>query len=319
MINHSLKWLLLLFLVMKPLIINEFKGPETVKTNNTLSVNTVLFSKVKAFEGTLSKPHFSLKLPISGVENYVVNNKKYQVDNTSYLITNADKEIEAFVKSDNAVSGLCILFSKTYISNLVGSISQKIDKGIDNPFNAKTPVNFITNKNRIKSDNLGRVLNKVKQDLLENKIRDHYEEEQFYLSLGELLINNQFKIYSDIKRLPYVKMSTKEEVYRRVRKMNHYIQDNYKTNINIEELSQISCLSKFHAIRCYQYIYGISPYQKIQKLRLEDAKQLINLGMPIKDVANETNFTDHRALSKQFKRHFNMTPTEFRLKNLKTS
>ena len=148
-----------------------------------------------------------------------------------------------------------------------------------------------------------------------NNNLDYYNEEEFYLSLAELLINLQLDIYSQVNKLQYVKLSTREEIYHRVTVMNDYIEANYKTDITIDQLSQLSCLSKYHAIRSYQKIFGITPYQKIQALRLSEAKQLILKGMPIKQVALETNFPDYRALSKQFKKHFYTTPTQFKIKN----
>lgn len=315
MFNHFFKWLFLLFLFMNSLHINQFKGSEAVELNKTLTSNRIFYSKVNDFEGTLVPSHFSLKIPISGIEDYVVGGRKYQVDENSYLLTNIDQDIEAQVKSDKDVIGLCVGFSKAFMLNLEGSMHQNIGEGLDRPFDTNGAVNFITKKNRLNEDALSLALRKFKLDFIENRIHDSYEEEQFYLFLGELLIGHQLKIYSDIKRLPHAKMSTRQEVYRRVCLMNDYIHDNYKTHISLDKLSQVSSLSKFHAIRSYQMVYHISPYKQIQMLRLVEAKRLITLGESLKDVANETNFTDHRALSKLFKKYFNMTPTEFRIKN----
>ena len=94
--------------------------------------------------------------------------------------------------------------------------------------------------------------------------------------------------------------------------MDDYIHDNYKKDITLDKLSQISLLSKYHALRCYQKINNITPYKKILMLRLEEAKQLIKKGMSIRDVAYETNFADYRAFSKKFKMYFKMTPSQYK-------
>ncbi|RNC87734.1 MAG: AraC family transcriptional regulator [Winogradskyella sp.] len=299
---------------MKPLEINEFKGYKTVNYNEKLKVNRAFFSSVKDFNGKLSESHFSLKFPITGVENYSVDNKRYKLDKLSYIVTNASQHITADVKSKNPVLGICIGFSEEFMFNLAGSYNQKLEEGLENPFNNKTPISFITKKSRICNDKLSSIVSAIKNDVLCNNIKDNYEEEQFYITLGELLIEQQQKIYSDIKRLPQAKFSTREEIYRRVSVINDFICDNYKNDISIEQLSRLSALSKYHAIRCYQKINKISPYQKIQKLRLEEAKQLILSGMSVAEAANEVNFTDYRTLSKLFKKHYGLTPSE--LKNI---
>ncbi len=301
---------------MKPLIINEFKGSKTVKSNKSLNSNVAFYSKLKDFQGKLSHSHYAIKLPVSGIEHYIVNNRKYQIDHNSYLVSNAGQEIEAYVKSENIVLGICIGISKDYISDLAGSLGQKLEQGIDNPFDANDPINFILKKNKLNGDEVSLALQKIKVNLLENKL-DQYENEQFYIALGELLISKELKIRSNIERLPHIKASSKQEIYRRISLMNDYIHDNYKNDITLDELSQISLLSKYHALRCYQKINNITPYRKILMLRLEEAKQLIKNGKSISEVAYETNFADYRAFSKKFKLYFNMTPSQYKASILK--
>ncbi len=304
------------FLFMKQLVIKEFKGSKTVKSNKGLSSNVFFSSKTKDFAGKLSHSHYALKFPIRGTENYIINNHKYKIDNNNYFVANAGEEIEAYVKSDKEVIGICIGFTKNYLSNLAVSIDQKLEAGIDNPFVTGNSINFISKKNRIDNDALSRTLNKIKLDLSKNKVVQ-YEDEHFYISLGEILINKEIKTYSDIERLPHIKLSSRQEIYRRICLMNDYIHDNYKNDITLDDLSQTCSLSKFHALRCYQKIFNITPYRKILMLRLEEAKFLISSGMSVSEVAYEINFSDHRAFSKLFKMYFQMTPSQFKAGRLK--
>jgi len=301
---------------MKPLIINDFKGTKTVKSNKGLNTNATFLSRLRDFQGKLSHSHYAIKFPVSGVEAYIVDNKAYHIDPKSYFVVNAGLEIEADIKSKNDVVGICVGFTKTYISDLAGSIQQQLEDGIDNPFATKNPINFILKKRRLNDDTLSQVLKKFKLDALENNL-DNYETEQFYISLAELLILQEMKINSQIERLPHIKFSNKQEIYRRICLMNDYIHDNYKNDITLNELSQIGSLSKFHALRCYKKINNITPYRKILMLRLQEAKQLIQKGRSISEVAYETNFPDHRAFSKLFKQTFQMTPSQYKASVLK--
>lgn len=297
---------------MKSLQIQAFRGSETVASNKELQSNAVFMSKVKEFEGPLSKSHYAIKFPLNGNENYILNGKKFTIGPSHYLMTNAGQEMDGDVQSETPVIGICVLFSKDHITHVLAAMTRTFEEELENPFDPHHSPHFISKTNHLSQDRLSTMIHSIKNEVAAGTIDDQYEEESFFLTLSELLINEQLRVYSDIARLPQAKFSTREEIYRRVCIMEDYLQSNYKNDITLDELSQNSCLSKFHAIRCYQKIYNISPYQKIQLLRLKNARQLILEGMPLKEVANETNFTDHRALSRQFKKHFNMTPSQFK-------
>ena len=235
-------------------------------------------------------------------KGYVINNRLYEVDQYSYIITNSGENIKARLDSKTSVEGICIGFSKYYMTGLMASVKQSLSQGMDNPFEARSGNRFITIQKRLSNDTLSNSIKVIKNHVMNNNL-DYYNEEEFYLSLAELLINLQLDIYSQVNKLQYVKLSTREEIYHRVTVMNDYIEANYKTDITIDQLSQLSCLSKYHAIRSYQKIFGITPYQKIQALRLSEAKQLILklITPPKKD--NNTQITQTKTL-KKLARHY---------------
>ncbi|WP_299272590.1 AraC family transcriptional regulator [uncultured Psychroserpens sp.] len=295
---------------MKSLQINKFKGQETVRENKTLETNAAFYSKVNHFEGKLSSSHYVVKFPMTGLETYYTINKKIQVDNLSYLITNPHVEIEAVVKSKTPVIGICIGFTDEFLNSLATSIGQKMKLCLDNPFvNNESNLDFFTQKNRINNSKFGHTLQNIKYHLLNGTISEIYNEEQFYLTFGELLIENELNIHSKISQLPHSKLSTREEIYRRVDLMNHYIHDNFTEHISLENLSQIACLSKYHSLRCYQGIMNTTPYKKIIELRLKKAKELLSKGHCINLVADLCGFTDYRAFSKVFKKYYGLLPS----------
>lgn len=300
---------------MKPLIVKSFQSSNPTKIKTGLPTNTVFKSRLVDFSGRLSDSHYTIKLPITNQERYFVDRREYHIDHNSYFISNADEEIEAVVKNKNGVLGICIGFTKEFILELAASMQVKLENGIDDPCVSKQSFNFILNEHRIENNTLGITLAKIKEELLNSRL-SNYESDQFYISLGELLINSEKKIRSDIERLPHIKSSSREEIYRRVYLMNEYIHANFKNSITLDELSKACSLSKYYALRCYQKIYHITPYKKITMLRLEEAKRLIKNGWTISEAAIETNFSDSRSLSKQFKAHFSMTPSQYKTNSI---
>ncbi|WP_412462964.1 AraC family transcriptional regulator [Halobacteriovorax sp. RT-2-6] len=93
-----------------------------------------------------------------------------------------------------------------------------------------------------------------------------------------------------------------------------YIADNINEDLNLEKLSEVSGLSKYHFHRVFTAKLNISLYSFIQLTRLKRASyQLVfNKEMKIIDIAFDANFDSPEAFSRSFKKVFNVTPSQFR-------
>ncbi len=299
--------------MMESLIIQEFTGSKTSKSTRSINGNAVYKSRLRDFNKKLNQTNYSLKLPLSGEEFYQTNDSAYKLDSDHYLITNPNDTVEAYVKSENDVFGLCIYLSTDYINDVTSSMSAGLEKTLDAPFKNSDNVSFLISENRIGNDPLSELLKLFKEDILSGKT-EKYDADEFYTSIAELLIQKELKVRSDISSLPQLKLSSKTEILKRVTLMNEYIEDNFRNEISLDELSKISALSKYHALRCYQNIYKITPYKKVRILRLEESRQLIKTGMSMTDIAFELSFSDVRSFSKAFKNYFGKAPSSFKEK-----
>ena len=79
---------------------------------------------------------------------------------------------------------------------------------------------------------------------------------------------------------------------------------------SVDDLAKVACLSKYHALRSYQKIKRVTPYQKVLSLRLEESMRLISIWYSIAETAMLTQFSDRRALSRAFKKYFGYTPSK---------
>ena len=90
-----------------------------------------------------------------------------------------------------------------------------------------------------------------------------------------------------------------------------FIRENYLSNLDLDQVSSIALLSKFHLIRLYKSIYGKTPYQEILQLRLERSKDLLKEGKSYQEIADQLHFTDGKAFAKSFKKRFGMNGREW--------
>ncbi|WP_299272596.1 AraC family transcriptional regulator [uncultured Psychroserpens sp.] len=297
---------------MRKLTLHTYKGEKIRNDKGIKSSNSIVYSELNTFETQLYSGHYGIKLPIKGEETYVVNGKKHNIIEGHYLLTNPGMKTEVTVNSNELVKGLCIGFTEDFLKNLYTNINSDLKDALELKEEEFTYFTLVSHNYAIKNSQLACFLEALKSNLICNQLNQDYSEEQFFLDLGELLINDQLELRSKINNLNQSKFSTQEEIYKRIDLMNQYIHDNYQSNISLEELAKIACLSKYHAVRCYQKIEGISPYQKIINLRLNKAEHLLLKGYSINEISDSCGFADYRAFSKLFKKTYHSTPSQYK-------
>lgn len=96
-------------------------------------------------------------------------------------------------------------------------------------------------------------------------------------------------------------------------KITNYINENIEKTISIEDLAEITNLSKYYFLKEFQKFMDITPYQYIIKIKLEKSKELLKIKeSQIIDVAYKLGFSDQSHFTNSFKKHFGCTPSVFK-------
>ncbi len=99
---------------------------------------------------------------------------------------------------------------------------------------------------------------------------------------------------------------------RPVRRACEYIDDRATEDITLEDMAAVSGLSRFHFLRLFGSVKGITPYSYLVQRRLQIAREAIRLGAPIADAALEAHFADQSHFSRKFKSAYGITPGQYR-------
>ncbi|HAD97131.1 MAG TPA: AraC family transcriptional regulator [Cryomorphaceae bacterium] len=94
----------------------------------------------------------------------------------------------------------------------------------------------------------------------------------------------------------------------------HYISERLSSDIRIEELCNVACMSKSSFYRAFTEEYGITPVQLILEERLKYAKSLLtdHPEISIKEVAYTSGFNDPNYFSRMFRKIEGQSPSDFR-------
>ncbi len=103
-------------------------------------------------------------------------------------------------------------------------------------------------------------------------------------------------------------------LYRRIVQAKLFIDHNYADALDLDDISDEACFSKFHFIRQFKRIYHKTPHQYLIAVRMQHALLLLQKGMNVTDVCYAVGFESPGSFSTLFKKYFSFTPGEWLLK-----
>ena len=129
------------------------------------------------------------------------------------------------------------------------------------------------------------------------------ERETYWLSVLTQLV----LCYADSR--PVIPPSQPEN--RIVCRIRDYLIANYRHNVSLTELSNLTNLSKFYVCRVFKEAMGLPPHAYLNLIRVHQAKRLLKFGIPIAEVALAVGFFDQTHLHKRFKGVLGITPRQY--------
>ncbi|MCP3922259.1 MAG: AraC family transcriptional regulator [Desulfobacterales bacterium] len=98
---------------------------------------------------------------------------------------------------------------------------------------------------------------------------------------------------------------------KRIRLSIEYMNDKFDEKISVQELAKLVNCSTFHLIKYFKNKKGLTPHAYLIQIRLEKAKNMMNQGEKLSDIALNCGFSDQSHLSRNFKARYGITPKKY--------
>ncbi|MDX1757124.1 MAG: AraC family transcriptional regulator [Marinobacter sp.] len=95
--------------------------------------------------------------------------------------------------------------------------------------------------------------------------------------------------------------------------IRRYVMENLHRKVTVEDMANVACLSvsRFHEI--FRSLTGVSPYQYLIQIRLEQAVQLLtSTSLSVSEVGYRTGFSSQSALTNALRKHRGIIPSQLR-------
>ncbi|MFL0166152.1 AraC family ligand binding domain-containing protein [Candidatus Clostridium helianthi] len=259
----------------------------------TVCFDTELSIEAYNFKGIMQKfpNHFHDYYVIGFIENgkrYLsCKNKQYIIETGDLIVFNPGDIHTCEQIDDRTLDYRCI--------NIKKDVMKKITFEITGKEYLPNFMEFVLFRNEVTSS-----LKELHLMIMEEE--RNLKKEELFLFIIEQLI----KEYSN----PVSEM-TIQEASAEIKTVCDYLENNYMENITLNQLSNLTGLSKYYLLHSFTKQKGISPYNYLQTIRIGKAKKMLEQGIAPIDVAFKTGFTDQSHFTNFFKKLIGLTPKQY--------
>ena len=248
------------------------------------------------------RQRLSIKLARGGRERYFVDGRSIAVDDDSYLILNDNRVYSSRFEAGVEIESFSIFFRPGLAEEIHGALRTPIERGLANgAAEAPRPVEF--SETLQPHDSVVTPVLRYVQSGVKGDVEDAgWYEEQFQFLL-ERMLSHQGRLAERIQRLPALKAATQREIHRRLALAVDLVHSSYERNIGLAEMAVAACLSKFHFLRLFTELHGVTPHLYLQRKRaLAAARLLQGTDLATSQVAARVGFRSRSTMARHLRR-----------------
>lgn len=110
-----------------------------------------------------------------------------------------------------------------------------------------------------------------------------------------------------------VKNKVDQDTWRRLCRARRFIDQHYCQPLNLDQIAQQACFSRFHFIRLFQQVFNKTPHQYLSEKRIQRAKELLDASsLTVTEVCFEVGFESLGSFSSLFRKYVGTSPISYR-------
>jgi len=268
-----------------------FPGPQP-------AVNYIVAGETSryAWEGVNAQ---SVKMFFRGSAKIRTRDGKYHLEGDRYLALNALTKYAVTVRSETGADAISVFFRPGFAEEVAKEMSigpERIDL-----FEHLFPAGAVT----ARLTTMRRSLRSYGNDPL-------WVEEQTRLLMAELLRDHIAEL-GIAERVPALRQSTKEDLYRRLLLAQDYAHSCYAEPVSLADLARVACLSPSYFLRAYRTVFDETPHQTLVRRRLERAQELLKSSrLSVQEICRHVGFVSLGSFSWLFRNRVGVPPQEYR-------
>jgi AraC family transcriptional regulator len=264
--------------------------------------NAVMYAPETHAEYHPYEQRLSIKACWGGEERYFIDNRTLSVDDDNYLIFNDRRRYASSLHSARPVRSFSIFFRPGFAEEVLGGMLTAQDRILERGSQSESKsVEFgehLRPHDKIVTPVLRYIALHVDRGLEDPA---WYEEQLSFLL--ERMLGSHRSTHKAVQSLSAIRPGKRRELYRRLSWGRDFIQSNYRQQITIDEMASAACLSKYHFIRLFHALEGVTPYRYLQQKRVAAAQRLLaTTDLTHVEIAEQVGFDHRTTMFRQMRR-----------------
>ncbi len=263
----------------------------------------IVLARARRVEYPLFEQRLSIKMASGGRERYLLTrpSREVDVDEDHYLVVNDGRTYASVIAGDRDVESYSIFFRPGFAAEVEASLRTPAARALEGGTQTTEDPDFeefLQPHDR----HITPVLKFIRHHVRSGLDDPHWYEEQLFFLLVRMLELRE-RQQRRVAELPACRRTTKAEIHRRVMLAANYIHSNFDRELNLDELAAAACLSKFHFLRLFRQVMGVTPYAYVLDKRVRAAKKLMaDTGLTLEEISQQVGFATRSGLFRQLQR-----------------
>lgn len=254
----------------------------------------------------------SIRAVWGGEERCYFDGRAVAVDDDSFLILNNGRVCATQIDAEQPVESFAVYFGPGHVEHAYGAMTLSIEKALERGEVAVERSAEFLETLQPHDKLVSPVLRYIRLHVLRGIDDEDWYDEQLHFLLERMLAHRD-TLLERIDSLQLIRASTRREIYRRISLATDYLHSNYREQLDLHALGRAACLSKFHFLRLFTLVHGITPHQYLLRKRAKTALRLLQTtSLDVSEVATRVGFSQRHALLRQMRRWTGMSPRQIR-------
>jgi len=260
----------------------------------------VLNGHARAWGAAAGGGDFSLKWAPRGQVLYRIDGDRHRLAGDRLLLTNPGQPYETTFVDPAGSESFCLFFSADLVREAWAAF--------DDPQQASAPAEF-PNLVFQPGPELTRGLRSLRHRLSGDPSPDHVETELCLILADAVSAARTHRARG--ARLPALKPSTRRHLLSRLETARRLLDDGEIGDL--DAIAAMSGVSKFHLVRLFRAVMGVTPMSYASGLRLDRAAERLRASTTsIDEVAFAAGYESASAFARAFRRRISLAPAAFR-------
>lgn len=274
--------------------------------------NCVISARTRRAEYPLFEQRLSIKAAWDGSEDYFIDGRRVAVNEDTFLILNDGRTYASSLRSRTPVNSFAIFFRPGMAGEVLRAHAAAPELLLEQPDEPALAAVEFSERVRPHDRRISPVLRFIHRYIEAGLSDEHWLEEQLYF-----LLERMHALHVDDVRaarlLPPRRASTRRELFRRLGRCVDFMHTHYQRPLGLAEIAGAAPLSRYHCLRLFKALHGITPAAYLNHLRVRTAERLLRRGdVSVDQAAASVGFESRTTLFRQMKRICARAPSTLR-------